>query len=164
VSGTDWAPIHERVVEQFRTGWDKPDPHAWDGFLGEQMEFVQPMLRRGTGPRLWWEEAARTLALVPDLRADVLAWAGVDDTVFLHLRFSGTLAGKPLTWEAVDLLRVAPDGTAVFRESFFDSVPVAAELVRRPAAWLRWWRSGVGPLFARRRLLRAVTTTPGGTR
>lgn len=108
MSGTDWAPIHERVVEQFRTGWDKPDPHAWDGFLGEQMEFVQPMLRRGTGPRLWWEEAARTLALVPDLRA--------------------------------------------------------AELVRRPAAWLRWWRSGVGPLLARRRLLRAVTTTPGGTR
>lgn len=163
MTDVDWASVQEKVVEQFRTGWDRPEPHGWDEFLGERMEFVQPMLRHGVGPARWWEEAARTLALIPDLRADVLTWSGVEDTIFLHLRFSGTLAGKPLTWEAVDLLRVEPDGTGVFRESFFDSVPVAAQLVRRPGAWLRWWRSGVGPLFGRRRLLRPITI-PGGIR
>jgi len=155
---TDWAAVHEKVVEQFRAGWDHPDPTAWDSFLGESMEFVQPMLRCGVGPELWHGETERLLKLLPDLRADVLTWAGVGDTIFLHLRFEATLVGKPVTWEAVDVLRVAQDGTGVFRESFFDSVPVATQLVRRPGAWLRWWRSGVGPLFARRRFLQPTTT------
>jgi hypothetical protein len=159
---TDWPTIHEKVVEQFQAGWDRPEPHAWDVFADEQMRFVQPMLRDGVGPAVWWEESGRTLRLLPDLRADVLSWAGVDETLFIHLRFGATLAGKPLTWEAVDLLRVTPDGSVVFRESFFDSVPVAATLLRRPRAWIAWWRSGVGPLFWRRRLLRPVRTTPTG--
>ena len=162
-SGTDWAPIHEKVVAEFRAGWDRPDPTTWDSFLGESMEFVQPMLRCGVGRELWHEETARLLKLVPDIRADVLSWAGVGDTIFLHIRFEATLGGKPLTWEAVDLLRIDADGTGVCRESVFDSVPVATQLISRPRAWLRWWRSGVGPLFARRRLLKPVTTT-GGTR
>lgn len=155
-AATDWPTIHEKVVEEFRAGWDRPTPGAWDSFLGESMEFVQPMLRCGVGPALWHEEAARLLKLLPDVRADVLSWAGVGDTVFLHIRFEATLGGKPLSWEAVDLLRIAPDGSGVFRESFFDSVPVATQLVRRPRAWLRWWRSGVGPLFARRSLLSPI--------
>ena len=96
--------------------------------------------------------------MLPDLRAVVLSWAGTGENLFIHIRFSATLAGKPLTWDAVDLLRLTPDGTAVFRESFFDSAPVAAALLGRPRAWLRWWRSGVGPLFWRRRLLRPVRT------
>jgi len=155
---TNWPMIHEKVVDQFRAGWDRPEPHAWDAFADETMRFVQPMLRDGIGPDVWWEESSRTLALLPDLRADVLNWAGVEETLFIHIRFSATLAGKPLTWEAIDLLRVTPQGAAVFRESFFDSVPVAATLIRRPRAWPRWWRSGVGPLFWRRRLLRPVRT------
>jgi len=162
---TDWPTIHEKVVEQFRTGWDRPEPHAWDAFAGDSMRFVQPMLRDGVGPEVWWEESARTLALLPDLRADVLRWAGAGENLFIHVRFTASLAGKPLSWEAVDFLRITPEGTAVFRESFFDSVPVATTLISRPRAWLRWWRSGVGPLFWRRRLLRPVHTAPtGGSR
>lgn len=159
--GTDWAAVHQKVVDQFRAGWDAPAPDIWDSFLGADMEFVQPMLRHGFGPEFWHGETARVLALIPDLRADVLSWAGTGDTLFINLRFTGTLGGRPLTWDAVDLLRITPDGTAVFRQSFFDSVPVATQLIRRPSAWLRWWRSGVGPLFARRRLLRPITI-PGG--
>jgi hypothetical protein len=163
---TDWSAIHEKVVEQFRVGWDRPDPHAWDDMADDAMHFVQPMLRSGVGTELWWEESSRTLRLLPDLRADVLSWSGVEETLFIHIRFSATLAGKPLTWEAVDLLRVSPEGKAVFRESFFDSAPVAATLIRRPRAWLRWWRSGIGPLFWRRRFLRpfAPSEPTGGSR
>lgn len=156
---TDWSKVHEKVVEEFRAGWDHPGSHAWDGFLGERMRFVQPLLRDVTGAEPWREESARLLMLVPDLRADVLAWAGSEEKLFIHLRFHATLDGRPLTWDAIDLLHVEPDGTAVFRESFFDSVPVAAQVIRRPRAWLRWWRSGVGPLLARRRLLAAVPQT-----
>ena len=153
---TDWPTIHEKVVEQFRAGWDRPEPHAWDVFADDSMQFVQPMLRDVDGPAAWWGEASRTLALLPDLRADVIRWAGVEESLFIHLRFSATLAGRPLSWEAVDLLRLTPEATAVFRGSFFDSLPVAGALIRRPRVWLRWWRSGVGPLFWRRRLLRPI--------
>jgi hypothetical protein len=160
---TDWPTIHEKVVEEFRTGWASPEPHAWNPFFDDSMEFVQPMLRHGVGPAVWWEEISRTLKLLPDLRADVLRWSGSGEDLFIHIRFRATLAGKPLTWDAVDWLRVTPEGTAVFRESFFDSVPVATTLLRRPGSWLRWWRSGVGPLFWRRRLLRPIKIpTPTG--
>lgn len=160
---TDWPTIHAKVVEEFRAGWASPEPHAWNPFFDDSMEFVQPMLRDGVGPAVWWEEISRTLKLLPDLRADVLRWSGSGEDLFIHIRFHATLAGKPLTWDAVDWLRVTPEGTAVLRESFFDSVPVATTLLRRPGCWLRWWRSGVGPVFWRRRLLRPITIpTPTG--
>lgn len=164
-TAVDWPALHEKVVKEFGAAWDAPDAHAFDPFLGERMEFVQPMLPAGTGPAFWHEEVTRVLSLMPDLRVDVLSWSGVDEILFLHIRFSGTLGGRPLAWDAVDLIRVDPDGTASYRESFFDSVPVAAAVLRRPRAWLPWWRSGVGPLFVRRRFLRPVPLTrPGGTR
>lgn len=166
---TDWDAIHRAALDSFRTGWDRPYPHAWDGLLDEAVRFVQPMLRDGAGPPLWWEESARTLSLLPDLRADVLDWSGHDELLFIHLRFTATLAGRPLTWTAVDLLRLSTEGKLLHRESFFDSVPVTATLLRRPRSWRRWWRSGVGPLAARRRVLPSLpdctvpTPIHGGT-
>jgi hypothetical protein len=80
---TDWPEIHENVVRQFRTAWAEPEPHAWDGFLDDSVRFVQPMLRDGVGPALWWEEFARTQALLPDLRVEVLRWAGAGENVFI---------------------------------------------------------------------------------
>jgi hypothetical protein len=164
---TDWPQIHSAVVEHFRAGRDRPHPHAWDGLLDDRVRFVQPMLSDGDGPDFWWEEAARLLIVVPDLRADVLSWSGRDEHLFIHIRFTGTLGGRPLTWTAVDLLRLSPEGKLLHRESFFDSVPVAATLLRRPGSWWRWWRSGVGPLAVRRRLLSPLpdpaTTHPEGS-
>jgi SnoaL-like domain len=167
---TDWDSIHRTFIETFRTGWDRPHPHAWDEFTDDRTVFVQPMLRNGTGPETWWEESARTLALMPDLRADVLSWAGAGELLYIHIRFSATLGGKPLTWDAVDLVRLSDTGVLLRRESFFDSVPVAATLVGRPRSWWAWWRSGVGPLTGRRRFMRPpalpesqIITTTGGT-
>ena len=87
---TDWPEIHENVVRQFRIAWEKPEPHAWDGFLDESVRFVKPMLRDGVGPALWWEVFARTQALLPDLRVEVLRWAGAEENVFVHIRFVPT--------------------------------------------------------------------------
>lgn len=76
---TDWPAIHASVVEQFRAGWDRPDPHSWDSFMDPSMRFVQPMLRDVVGPEQWWKEAGRLLHVLPDLRADVVHWAGCRD-------------------------------------------------------------------------------------
>ena len=167
---TDWDRIHHTFVEAFRAGWDRPHPHAWDVFLDSRTVFVQPLLRNGIGPEFWWEETSRTLGLMPDLRADVLDWAGAEELLFIHIRFSATLGGKPMTWDAVDRLRLDDTGMLLHRESCFDSLPVAATLVGRPRSWWAWWRSGIGPLTGRRRFLRShsltnthSTTTPGGS-
>jgi len=151
---TDWPEVHERVLKTFAAGWDKPHPHAWDDFLAEDVELVQPMLRNGRCREVWWEEVTRLLEFLPDLRADVLSWSATEDNMFIELRLSATLGGRPLAFRAVDQVRLRPDGSVVRRESFFDSVPLTQVVLGRPSAWLAWWRSGIGPLAGRRRFLR----------
>lgn len=151
---TDWLSVHERVIKTFSKGWEQPGSHAWDEFLHPDVEFIQPMLRDGRGREVWWDEAGRLIALLPDLRGEVLHWAGVGDRVFIDVRFSATLGGQPLEWRAVDLLHVDRDGLLLRRESFFDAGPLAAKVLARPRAWRAWWRSGIAPLAARRRLIR----------
>jgi len=149
---TGWTQAHHRVIEEFAKGWSAPGPHAWDNLVADDVELVQPMLRDGRGRELWWDEAGRMMRLLPDLRAEVLDWSAREDTVYIHLEFRATLAGKPFCWRAIDHIKITPDGTLLRRQSFFDSAPVAATVLRRPRAWLAWWRSGIAPLDGRRRL------------
>jgi hypothetical protein len=67
---TKWSMIHEKEVDQFRAGWDRPRPHAWGAFADEAMRFAQPTLRDDIGPEVWWEESSGTLALPSNVRAD----------------------------------------------------------------------------------------------
>lgn len=148
----DWPVLHDKVLTAFAAGWDRPSPHAWDDLLDVDAELVQPMLRSCRGRAAWQDEAHRLLTLLPDIRGEVLSWAGIEDTVFVHVRFTATLGGKPLVWEAVDLARIDHNGKVLHRESFFDSVSPAVAVLLRPRAWLPWWRSGIAPLTGRRRL------------
>ncbi|MHA6625343.1 nuclear transport factor 2 family protein [Pseudonocardia sichuanensis] len=152
-TSTSWAAAHRRVLDGFSAGWRRPDPHAWDDILAEDVEFTQPLLRPGTGPAHWHEEARRLLVLAPDLRGEVVAWAARDDVMFIDVRLTATVGGAPLTVRSVDELRVTPSGTIARRDASFDWWPVALAVLARPRAWWRWWRSGVGPLLGRRRLL-----------
>jgi hypothetical protein len=134
---SDWPSVHNQVVELFATSWERPHPHAWDDLVAEDAEFVQPLLRSGRGRAIWQDEARRLLALAPDLRGDVVAWAGRDDVVFIDVQLSATVGGKPLTFRSFDKLRISPDGLVLHREAFFDPLPVALTLLRRPAGWRR---------------------------
>jgi SnoaL-like protein len=153
---TDWAALHEQVVEAFAAGWREPGPHAWDALLAEDIELTQPLLRAGRGRALWQREVARLLAFLPDLRGEVIGWAGREDLVFITLRLTATLEGNPLAFDVVDRLHVDPAGVVRRRESFFDPTPVAMEVARRPGAWPSWWRSGLGPLLSRRHFLKEI--------
>ena len=150
---TEWPSIHRDVVAAFATAWAAPEPHAWDPILDEDVLLAQPMIRTVRGRAGWWSEVARLLALLPDLRAEVLDWSGSEDRLFVHIRFTATLAGRPLVWSAVDVMRLGSAGTIVRRDSYFDPVLPVAAIARRPRAWGRWWRSGMSPFTARRALL-----------
>jgi hypothetical protein len=149
----DWPAVHRQVVETFAKGWAHPGPGAWDEILGEDVELNQPMLPRTKGREMWQEEGDRLLSLLPDLRGDVLSWAGRDDLLFIELELSATLGGKPFAFRAVDKIWITSSGEIARRDSFFDSGPIAQVMLRRPTAWLPWWRSGLGPFLGRRRFV-----------
>ena len=153
VATTGWPHAHRRVLAAFARGWNAPEPHAWDGLMAESIELNQPLLQPGTTRKTWHEEAQRLLTLLPDIRGEVVAWAGHEDLMFIELRLSATLGGKPLNFRAVDKLWLTPTGTVLRRDSFFDSGPLILAMLRRPSAWLPWWRSGLGPFLARRRFI-----------
>jgi SnoaL-like domain len=150
---TGWQSVHQRVLAAFARGWDAPEPHAWDNLMAENIELNQPLLQPGTTRKTWHDEAQRLVTLLPDIRGEVVSWAGHEDLMFIELRLSATLGGKPLDFRAVDKLWLTLTGTVLRRDSFFDSGPLTQAMLRRPSAWLPWWRSGLGPLLARRRLL-----------
>jgi hypothetical protein len=150
---TGWPSIHERVLAAFARGWENPEPHAWDTLMAENVELNQPLLLPGTTRRTWHDEAQRLVSLLPDIRAEVVGWAGRENLMFIELRLRATLGGRPLEFRAVDKLWLTPNGTVLRRDSFFDSAPLIQAVLRRPSAWLPWWRSGIGPFVARRRIL-----------
>ena len=150
---TGWPSVHARVLEAFARGWDTPDPHAWDSLMAEDIELNQPLLQPGTTRKTWHDEAQRLVALLPDIRGQVTSWAGHEDIMFIELRLTATLGGKPLEFRAVDKLRLAQTGAVLRRDSFFDSAPLMGAVLRRSSAWLPWWRSGLGPFMARRKFL-----------
>lgn len=150
----DWEYVMDDVVKAFRDGWARPHPHAWDDLLAEDVELNQPLLRCGRGREHWQREVARLLTFLPDVTAHVLDWARRGDTVLIEFELRATVAGRPVSVPAVDKLVVDSTGRVTRRDSFFDPSPVAALVARRPVALAAWWRSGVGPLLARRRVLR----------
>jgi SnoaL-like protein len=154
----DQGKDFSRAVQLFAAGWQTPGPHAWDDLLAADVELRQPMLRAGRGRSVWHEEIRRLLAFMPDLHGEVLSWAARGDTLFIDVELRGTAGGKPVSLHAVDRLTLADTATVVRRDSFFDPMPLAATLARRPRAWLPWWRSGVGPLLWRRKVLRKAGT------
>ncbi|OBB89535.1 hypothetical protein A5781_03430 [Mycobacterium sp. 852002-30065_SCH5024008] len=147
------SPLHETVVTEFAHGWAAPHPHAWDDLLDENVVLRQPLLVDGRGRAVWQRELARLLTFLPDLRGQVVSWAGRGDVVFIDITCTGTAGRRPLSFRAVDRLTINAEGKVLERDSFFDPMPLAATLARRPAAWIAWWRSGVGPLLVRRKLL-----------
>lgn len=153
IAVTDWPTLHEQVIERFTAGWSDPHPLAWDNLLAEDVELTQPLLRHGRGRELWHEEARRLLAFLPDLRGEVLSWAAHRETMFIDLRLSASAGGARLSIRACDQLTISTTGLIVRRDSRFDPWPVTGTLIRHPSTWWPWWRSGVGPLLARRALL-----------
>ena len=125
--------------------------------LSPDARLEQPMMSDAVGRADYHEQFERLLYLVPDLTGTVHTTAQAGDTVYIELTLKATMGGRPLEWNLVDLLTVT-DGRVIARRSFFDPTPLAVAIISRPSAWHRWWRSGIGPLAARKRLpgLRSV--------
>jgi hypothetical protein len=80
--------------------------------MTENIELNQPLLQPGTTRRTWRDEAQRLVTLLPDVRGEVVGWAGHEDIMFIELRLSAILGGRPLDFRAVDKLWLTQTGTS----------------------------------------------------
>ena len=136
------APEHARAwVEAFTEGWRAPaSAHAFvDHFrelLAPDIRLIQPQIPPTVGLEAFERDFVRPLfALVDGIHADVERWAAHGDTVYIELTLRGTVGRRPLAARVCDRVRLAPDGRADERETYFDPTPLLGAVARSPRAW-----------------------------
>lgn len=132
-------------VARFSAYWQAPSVDGLDALLAPDVRLVAPMTPTthtlADGKRAF----AGVLELTPDLSADVHRWGVTADGVLIEFTLSGSAAGVPVSWPAVDHIVLGEDGLATERVSYFDSAPLLLNVLRHPRAW---------PAFLRNRLRR----------
>lgn len=131
-------------VERFASYWRAPSVAGLDALLAPDVRLAAPMTPTthtlADGKRAF----ASILALAPDLTADVHRWGPTEDGVLIEFTLSGHAGGGPVSWHAVDRFVLREDGLAAERVSYFDSLPLALTVARRPRAWPAFVRSRRG--------------------
>jgi hypothetical protein len=143
----------EYFVRRFAAGWAAPHPHAWDDLFTADANFEQPFLVSGQGLPLLQREFAHLFSLLPDITGRVVRWGLADDAVLIELACTASVAGRPLSFVVVDRCVLDDDGLCTDRTTYMNPIPLARALATRPRSWPLWWRSGVGPVLIRRRVL-----------
>jgi ketosteroid isomerase-like protein len=143
-------------VERFAAWWADPDPDRLGDLLAEDVRLVQPIMPDTSTLAEAIEAFRRLLRFIPDLRAEVHDAARDGDVVFVHFTLTGSYGGRPISWGAVDRFVVREDGLAAERVSFFDSQPLAAQILLRPRGWAQLARSGFRPRLRARPAARAA--------
>jgi ketosteroid isomerase-like protein len=127
-------------VDRFAAGWRDPSPEAFMPILHDDVRMIQPLMPDLTGYEGLRRFLNGTLALIPDLRGEVVRWGAQGDDLFVELRMHGTLGGRPIAWNVVDRFRLR-EGKATERETYFDPAPIARAVLTRPRAWPAFVRS-----------------------
>ncbi|HEY8466985.1 MAG TPA: nuclear transport factor 2 family protein [Solirubrobacterales bacterium] len=134
----------EEFVERFASYWAAPLPEGLVELLAADVRLAAPLTPTTTTLADAQRVFARLLAAVPDLTGRVHSWGATSDGVLIEFTLSGTAGGRPNSWRAVDRFVLRPDGLASERVSYFDSLPLALTLLRRPSAWWRVLRARRG--------------------
>jgi ketosteroid isomerase-like protein len=123
-------------VERFSAYWRAPSVAGLDSLLAADVRLVTPMAPATSTLAEGKRAFAALFAIAPDLTAEVHRWGATADGVLIEFTLSGTAAGRPISWHAVDRFVIDADGLASERVSYFDSAPLALAMVRRPRTWL----------------------------
>jgi ketosteroid isomerase-like protein len=152
----------EGFVERFAAWWSDPDPDRLGEILAEDVLLAQPIAPDTRTLADGVEAFRRLFRFLPDLRGAVHDFAVEGNVVFIHFTLSATYGGRPISWDAVDRFVVRDDGLATERLSFFDSQPLALQMLLRPRGWVQIARSGFRPQLRARP--RARVAAPGAPR
>ena len=132
-------------VQEFIEGWRAPTgPESFadhfDELLTDDVRMIQPQVPTAVGRRAFREQFVRPVfELIPDLHAEVHRWAADCDTALIEFTLSGTLGGRPVSWDCVDRVTLR-GGRAAERRAYFDPTPLLAAVATRPRVWPRFAR------------------------
>jgi ketosteroid isomerase-like protein len=147
--------VHD-FADRFAAWWSDPDPDRLGDILAEDVQLIQP-IAPDTHTLADGKEAFRGLfRFLPDLRGTVHDSVAEGNVVYIHFTLAGTYGGREISWDAVDRFVLREDGLAVERVSFFDSQPLALQMLLRPRGWPRLVRSGFRPQLRARQPARAA--------
>ncbi|MGN6525877.1 MAG: nuclear transport factor 2 family protein [Burkholderiaceae bacterium] len=99
----------EALVTRFATLWRRPDPETFRALMHEDTRnLVPPMTEPADreGVVRHFNEVVRQL---PDIGVEVLRWALAGETAMVEWRASATIAGRPIAWTGVDVMRLRDD-------------------------------------------------------
>lgn len=120
-------------VRRFAEMWADPTPERLNGLIHEDAEFVQPVepvVRGHDQAHAFWR---RLFSLMPDLHGEIISWGHRDGVVYIELRLSGTLGGRPFSWISLDRIHLE-QGKVRQRVAYFDPLPLIKAILTRPAA------------------------------
>lgn len=127
------------VGERFAAAWANPQLDRFIELLHPDVRLLQPVTRPIVGREAARQEFARLLAWLPDLQGVVDRTALHEDTLLIAWRLRFTLGAGPYELRIVDRIVVA-NALIREREAYYDSLGLMIELLRRPSAWLGYWR------------------------
>lgn len=130
-------------VGRFAEFWRAPAVERLDTVLAADARLSAPMIPTTQGLDAGKRAFADLFALIPDMTAEVHRWGATKDGVLIEFTVQGTAGGAPISWQSVDRFVLDENGLATERVTYFDSLPLALALVRRPRAWPGFVRSRV---------------------
>lgn len=139
---TQAATAPHPFAARFADAWAAPTLERLTALLTDDVELIQPLAPTTRGKPAAREAFARILTLVPDLHAVVHGHSGAGDCLTIQFELAGTLAGKPIRWQLVDVFELEGE-LARRRTSYFDPTPLIVAILTRPGAWLPYARSGL---------------------
>jgi ketosteroid isomerase-like protein len=122
-------------AERFAAYWQAPSVDGLDVLLAPDVELVAPLTRTTRGLAEGKVVFVTLLRLMPDLTGVIHRWGETEDGVLIEFTLSGTLAGTPLSWNAVDRFVLREDGLASVRVNYFDSARLIGKIAMSPRAW-----------------------------
>jgi len=126
---------------RFAAYWRAPSVDGLDALLAPEVRLVAPMTPTTDSLAEGKRAFAAILDLVPDLTGEVHTWGTIEDGLLIEFTLSGSVAGVPVSWSAVDRILLDSDGLATERVSYFDTAPLALNVARHPRAWPAFLRS-----------------------
>jgi hypothetical protein len=130
-------------ARRFAEFWQAPAVERLDTVLAPDARLSGPMVPTTIGLEAGKRAFADLFELIPDMTAEVHRWGATDDGVLIEFTIRGTAGGSPISWEAVDRFVLDEDGLATERVTYFDSLPLALFVLRRPRSWAAFARGGV---------------------
>lgn len=133
----DTDPKTAAFVEAFEAGWSLGAgaeafcDHFLPRWVDPEVTLVQPMVPPAHGYDGFRRFAAQVFLLSPDLTCAVTRATPTDDGVVLELRFSGTIAGRPVTWSGRDTIALR-DGRILHREAKLQLGPILRAAAHSP--------------------------------